>query len=112
MAFLFSLDMREKFVTQGDGQLILRGREFGPIFGGGCDIRIHDCNSNRNSFANFPKTYNRAEGKKLERNKDTCRMFLGGENQHFKVEEYEVFQVFYKWLKYYYLIKFCDSILN
>ena len=80
-AFLFSLDMREKFVPQGDDHLIWRGREFGPLFGNGCDIRIYDgCNRNSNSYASFPKTYNRANEKKLERNNDTYRMFSGGDN--------------------------------
>ena len=46
-AFLFSLDMREKFVPQGDDCLIYRHSDLGPVFGGGYDICISDgCNSN------------------------------------------------------------------
>ena len=53
------------------------------------------CNSNSDSTANFPTTYNRAGGNKLARNKDTWRMFSGGDTSNFKVEEYEVFRVWY-----------------
>ena len=59
-ACIFSLDMMEKFVPQGDGNLIFRHKDYGPSFGCGCDIRIYDgCNNNNNSYADFPFTYNR-----------------------------------------------------
>ena len=62
-AFLFSLDMGEKFVPQEDDKLIYCSSDRGPIFGGK-DIFIFDgCNSHNKSFANFPTTYNRANGK-------------------------------------------------
>ena len=95
-AYLFSLDMKEKFVPQKEDQLILRYRGYGPIFGGGYDMYIsNDCNSNINSYANFPFTYNRAGGNKLKKGKDTWRMFSGGDTYHFKVVEYEVFKLWY-----------------
>ena len=85
--------MREKFVPQGDEKLIYRYSGWGPTFGGD-DIDIKDdCNSNSNSRANFPHTYNRAGGNKLARNEDTYRMFSGSYN--FRVVEYEVFRVWY-----------------
>ena len=59
-ACIFSLDMMEKFVPQGDGNLIFRHKDYGPTFGSGHDIRISDgCNNNNDSYANFPHTYNR-----------------------------------------------------
>ena len=77
--------MREKFVPQGDDHLIKNRSGYGPVFG--CaDIGIYDgCNSNSRSFANFPYTYNRAGGNKLEDNKDTWRMFSGGDTSFFRV---------------------------
>ena len=95
-AFLFSLDMGEKFVPQGDERSIFRHSDFGPVFGSG-DISISDCcNSNSKSCARFPCTFNRAGGNKLERKEDTWRMFSGTDAKLFKVEEYEVFRLFYQ----------------
>ena len=84
-AFIFSLDMREKFVAQGDDKLIYRNRNNGPVFGGD-DIDICDgCNKNNKSYANFPWTYNRAGENKLTRGEDTYRMFTGGSTYNFRV---------------------------
>ena len=96
-AFIFSLDMGEKFVPQRDNSLIYRDSTYGPIFGTGNDIGIFDdCNNSNSSFVNFPNIYNRAGGNKLVNNKDTYRMFSGGDTYNFKVVEYEVFQLFYE----------------
>ena len=84
-AFLFSLDMREKFVPQGNGELVYRNSCYGPIFGGGHDIVISDCCNNSSSYADFPNTYNRAGGNKLANNEDTWRMFSGGDTKYFRV---------------------------
>ena len=44
-AFLFSIDMVEKFVPQNGNSLIVRSKDAGPIFGSGHDIFISDrCN--------------------------------------------------------------------
>ena len=98
-AFVFSVDMKEKFVPQRDGYLICNWDNYGPIFGGatGCDILVADgCNNNKNSFGYFPSNYNRAGGDKLERNQDSYRMFSGArEGYYFRVVEYEVFKVWY-----------------
>ena len=56
-AFIFSVDMKEKFVPQGDNYLIYNYDSYGPAFGGenGCDIRIYDdCSNTRNSYSIFP----------------------------------------------------------
>ena len=48
-AFIFSLDMKEKFVPQNSNYLIDQHRSWGPTFGGknGHDIFIADsCNVN------------------------------------------------------------------
>lgn len=85
--------MREKFVPQGDGKLIFRQKSYGPTFGGGHDIYIADGSDRNSSTANFPETYNRAGGYKLEYNTDTFRKFSGGDTSSFKVEECEVFRL-------------------
>ena len=98
-AFIFSLDMEEKFVPQGDNCLIFRQGRYGPAFGGGGghDIGIADwCNNNEDSYARFPCTYDRPGRDKLERNRDTYRMFSGGDTYNFRVDEYEVFQLFFQ----------------
>ena len=68
-AFLFSLDMKEKFVPNSDS-LIVNKSHRGPIFGFkmGTDLCIADqCNNNDDSYSCFPADYNREEvtGRKL-----------------------------------------------
>ena len=60
-SFIFSLEMKEKFVSQSQNNLIIRFKDFGPTFGANLpDIWISDqCNTNRNSSASFPNCYNR-----------------------------------------------------
>ena len=90
-SFVFSLSMKEKFLPLEDDQLICYRKDLGPTFGRGYDLHLSDCcNIKRDSYANFPYTYHR-EGKKLERNGETWKLFSGEYN--FKVVEYEVFQV-------------------
>ena len=82
--------MREKFVPHRVYNLIIRNSSFGPIFGGGFDIRISDgCNSNNESHTTFPQTYNRPNqtgSSLLDMNGDTYRMFAG--DFRFRVREY------------------------
>lgn len=95
--FLFSLDLKEKYVPQSDKKLIHRHSNNGPLFGGGShDLYISDqCNNNRSSQAAFPSTYNRAGGDKLESNQANYSMFSGATDGYtFRVLQYEVFQVY------------------
>ena len=76
--FLFSLDLKEKFVPQTDNKLIRRQSGYGPVFGSGYDVAIKDqCNNKNNSYANFPSTYNRAGGSKIEQGQASYEMFSG-----------------------------------
>ena len=85
--YIFSMDMREKFVPQENQNLICRNKSYGPMFGGGHDIFIYDeCNSNSNSHAEFPNTYNREGENKLKKTQENSRIFSGGKG--FKVVEY------------------------
>ena len=96
--FIFSLDMKEKFVPQGNKILHLQ-KDCGPIFGSGPpDIIILDqCHNHSNSMASFPTCYNREEENKLKKNKESFSLFSGAtENANFKILEYEVFTVHYK----------------
>ena len=99
-AFIFSVDMKEKFVPQGDNHLIYNWDGYGPVFGGTTKSDIYvadDCNNNRNSYGNFPSVYNRAGGDKMVRNQDSYRMFSGAtDGYQFRVVEYEVFKVWYQ----------------
>ena len=53
-AFLSSLEMREKFIPQGDDRLIYHSSVSGPVFGDGLDIFISDgCNSNSHLLINL-----------------------------------------------------------
>ena len=59
------LNMKEKKVPQGERNLIKCYSGSGPIFGGDfSDLFIADkCNSNNQSYANFPMVYNGEETK-------------------------------------------------
>ena len=57
---LMHLDLKEKYMAQGQNSLIYNFSDMGPTFGNGHDLQIADlCNSNNNSVGNFPCTYNR-----------------------------------------------------
>ena len=81
-SFIFSVDMKEKFVPQGDNYLIFNWESHGPHFGyHGHDIYIaDDCGNNRNSYGCFPSVYNRMGGNKLENNQNSYKMFIGATN--------------------------------
>jgi hypothetical protein len=70
----------------------------GPIYGGvnygGHDLKIADkCNRNKNSGAYLPSSYNC--GSKYQNNQQSWTLFSGATNGiHFRVIEYEVFEVF------------------
>ena len=95
-AFLFSLDRKEKYVPADGNNLIYRGSDRGPSFGG-WDLYLADsCNNNSSSFANFPYSYNRAENK-IANSQESYANFSGATNGYnFRVVEYEVFQVQYQ----------------
>ena len=96
-AFLFSLDRKEKYVPVCGDYLIFRHSSYGPIFGSGSDLWLADsCNNNNSSYANFPTSYNRAEDK-ITKSQESYANFSGATNgYHFRVVEYEVFQVQYQ----------------
>ena len=85
-SFIFSLDLKKKYLPQKDEKLIYSHCSYGPIFGGGCDICIADeCDKNRNSGGCFPHTYN-SEDEKMERNQDSYHLFTGStKGYNFKV---------------------------
>ena len=68
---------------------------YGPIFGTGHDIYIADkCNSNSDSYTNFPGSYNRGSGEKIVNNQ-ASKLTFGGvpSGDSMRIEEYEVFRV-------------------
>ena len=95
--FIFSLDLKEKFIPFNGKELIYCHSNFGPTFGGGYDIYISDrCNETNDSYAYFPSRYNRPGVKQLQRNQETYRQFVGEEEGYnMQIEEYEVFKVIF-----------------
>ncbi len=58
-SFLFSFDLKKKFVPVGGSHLIYCNPAYGPTFGAGCDLFIGDkCNDSVSSYAKLPCTYN------------------------------------------------------
>jgi hypothetical protein len=91
-AFLLSFDQNEKYVPQDGQKLIHCNPDWGPIFGGGIDLRLSDgCNACTSSSANFPGTYNRAGNSKIVNSQQSYADFSGATAGHkFRVVEYEV----------------------
>ena len=67
--------------------------ENGPCFGGGCDIYIaNKCDTNKESYADFPTSYNSKNNYKICQ--ESYTNFCGApEGCSFKVMEYEVYKV-------------------
>ena len=60
-----------------------------------------DCHKNRDSFANFPHSYNEEGSEKMVNSQESYRNFSGAtQGHHFKVLEYEVYKVTFKWNDY------------
>ena len=97
--FIFSLDLKEKFVPMNSRNLIYCNSLSGPTFGGGNgnDIFIcNNCNSENNSHSNFPESFNKESGTKWIKSQDSFFKFSGATNGiRFRVLEYEVFKVCY-----------------
>lgn len=67
--FILALENREKFLPHKTNKLINNNLNWGPIFGGGCDLAICDeCNKFPNSWAGQIDTYNTGD-KKYKNNK-------------------------------------------
>ena len=98
--FLFSLDLKEKYIPIDESNLIHGYSGYGPTFGDGHDLYLADsCNSNTSSYTNFPHRYNRAGENGIINNQESYTNFAGATNgKNFRVLEYEVFQVLYQWL--------------
>ncbi len=62
-------------------------KNYGPIFGGGNDIRISDkCNENMSSYSYFPHSYS---NDKIERSQQSFTSFCGATSGfNFKIVEY------------------------
>ena len=97
-AFLLQLNRREKYVPQNGNNLINCNNGYGPTFGGGFDLFIsNDCNSNNNSYSDFPNNYNFEGSNKIVNNQQSYTNFSGATNEcNFRVVDYEVFRVMFK----------------
>ena len=99
-SFLLQMDLHQKMVPVDDNKLIECKPTSGPTFGGGYDIYLSDyCNSNADSMTYFPTTYNLEGQGKYTRKQDSLTAFCGAKKGcKFRVIEYEVYQVLWKWL--------------
>ena len=82
-AFIFSLEFKEKYISNDGENAIYDDGSYGPSFGSGNDFRIaNQCNNNYNSICNYPYNYygTRARG-------------LTGGVYQFKVSEIEVYKI-------------------
>lgn len=82
-AFIFSLEFKEKYLSNDGEYAIYDDGSYGPSFGGNYDFRIaNQCNNNNNSICNYPYNYygTRARG-------------LTGGVYQFKVSEIEVYKI-------------------
>ena len=53
------MDLKQKMTLKQPQNAIYCDSDAGPIFGGGFDIHISDkCHINKESYANFPSSYN------------------------------------------------------
>ena len=88
-SFIFSLTHNDKFTLQQPDKAIYNYCDYGPTFGGGHDICVHDkANSNNSSYANICSSYHNEKYKKGD--KASWERFHGNpKNSHnFKVREW------------------------
>ena len=87
-SFIFSLTHNDKFTLQEPDKAICNYSSYGPIFGGGNDIRVNDkAISNNNSGANICTSYHNEKYKKSD--KASFERFHGNPNNYqFKVREW------------------------
>jgi len=79
-----------------DSNLIYCNNSYGPTFGGYDLVINNNCNSNTDSYADFPSTYNWEGLQKYSNGQQSYTAFSGATSGYnFRVEEYEVFAVHY-----------------
>ena len=84
MDFLFSLDNMEIYNYKNDGNAIFCYSDYGPIFGGGCDLVIcNKCLSNKNSHVRNQNSYD-YKGQNLA---------LSGISENIIINQYDVFEI-------------------
>ena len=95
-AFLLQLDLCQKLICENNTRIIYCNKGSGPRFGNDLIIR-EDCNTNRNSYTDFPRYYNLEGESQYCQNQESYSAFCGSqEGNNFIVEEYQVFEVVYQ----------------
>ena len=83
-SFIFSLTEGDKFELTDKAHAAFHHSNYGPVFGRGYDLCIHDkANTNNSSRANINCTY---KNSKYQCDKQSWLRFGGGESCHFKVK--------------------------
>lgn len=88
--FLFSLSSGERYPLLNKDKAIWCSHAFGPSFGQP-DLEIADrAQANSNSCANFPQCFNNGN---YSLSPGSTQMFCGTKNGHFKIKEWEVYEL-------------------
>ncbi len=78
--FLLSIDLKKKMNLMQPDTAICCNSKYGPTFGGGADLYISDkCNTNINSHARFPTSFN-CSGSVYQKNQESFNAFSGAKN--------------------------------
>ena len=94
-SFIFTLSniyntQPTKFPNKKDGKEVCHNREYGPLFGEGCDIRISSDFVKGDNYSTFPSSYIDILGK----GKSVFTGDVNNNNKKIKFIEVEVFQLF------------------
>ena len=90
-AFWFSLDKQKIYPYKNNGEAFYAGKDYGPIFGGGNDIRIcSKCIQKKKSY-----TYESYSNPRYNYYGDINALSEDGKQSYFYIKEYEVFQIIF-----------------
>ena len=94
-AFILQLEMKRKFMSISDQNLVFNKDKCGPVFGSGHDLFIaNHCDRNKHSCANIQTTYY-IDGIHPKKGKPEDISFEFSGEKNFQVEEYEVYKVIF-----------------
>ena len=90
-AFLFSLDKQKIYSYKKNGKAICNRKDYGPIFGSGCDICIYQHGIQEKHL----QTYESSSSCSYNFNGDNNALSEDGKGSYIYAAEYEVFQVIF-----------------
>ena len=90
-AFLFSLDKQKIYSYKNNGKAIRNNKDYGPVFGNGCDILIKQHGIQEKHL----RTYESSSDCSYNYNGDNNALSEDGKGSYIYAAEYEVFQVIF-----------------